>query len=180
MYSAKKVAGKKLYELARKGETVERKSFVANVYDLDILNTDLESGEKKLTIRVVCSAGTYVRTLGEDIGKALNAPAHLTALRRTAAGPFVIENAISLAELEKTADPVVHLRRIETVIADLPKIELTSERASATMNGMSTRVNRSELGNDAVISMYSPDGDLIAIGVYDSGEECIKPTIVLR
>jgi tRNA pseudouridine55 synthase len=180
MYSAKKVDGKKLYQLARKGETVERKSFVANIYELDILNTDLESGEKKVTIRVVCSAGTYVRTLGEDIGKALNTPAHLTALRRTAAGRFVIENAIPLAELENAADPVVHLRPMETLVAELPKVELMGERAIATMSGMSTRVDRPDLRDKAVISMFSPDGHLVAIGAYDSGEGRIQPKIVLR
>src|SRR5687768_6101207 len=112
MYSAKKIGGRKLYELARKGETVERKPFVANIYELEVLNTDLDSIEKKITIRVVCSPGTYVRTLGEDIGKALNIGAHLTSLRRTAAGQFSIANAVSLAELQDAPNPAGYLQTI--------------------------------------------------------------------
>lgn len=92
MYSAKKVAGKKLYELARKGEEIERKPVDVTIHELTLTSYD----HPRLAFRVRCSAGTYVRTLAHDIGKALETGAYLESLRRTAIGDFSVEKAAKL------------------------------------------------------------------------------------
>src|SRR3989440_2364366 len=106
MYSAKKVQGKKLYEMARRGVEVERKAVRVTIHELEAVPHDGEmlsrndDGTYDLSIRVVCSAGTYIRTLAETIGDRLGTPAHLASLRRTRAGNFCVEDAISLDELK--------------------------------------------------------------------------------
>src|SRR6266481_3957310 len=109
MYSAKKVAGRKLYELARRGEVIERQpvrvkisEFAANA-EGDAYLTDNEDGTRDLRVRVVCSAGTYIRTLAEDFGKKLGMGAHVAALQRTHAGQSRIGDAITLDRLNEVA-----------------------------------------------------------------------------
>ena len=179
MYSAKKVAGKKLYEHARKGEEIEREPAKIKIDEIRIMETDLDSTEPSSRILVIASAGTYIRTLAEDIGKALGTSAHLTELRRTAAGEFRLESAVPLEKLEEDTDPTKYLLPIEMIVADLAKLELPNERVSATLSGMSTRIPRDDLEDQASIAMFSPDDRLIAVGVYDAIESCIKPKIVL-
>jgi tRNA pseudouridine55 synthase len=95
MYSAKKIGGKKLYELARAGETIERQP-----NEITILNLELLSFEPPhATFRALCSSGTYVRTLAHDIGQTLGCGAYLTALRRTKIGDLSVKDAIPLADL---------------------------------------------------------------------------------
>ncbi|OGF25688.1 tRNA pseudouridine(55) synthase TruB [Candidatus Falkowbacteria bacterium RIFOXYB2_FULL_47_14] len=98
MYSAKKINGKKLYELARKGVEVERAPVAINIYELELSSYDWPL----LAIRVKCSSGTYIRALAHDIGQALGCGAYLEELTRTAVGDFQIANAKTLEELEKT------------------------------------------------------------------------------
>ncbi len=92
IFSAIKKDGKRLYELARKGETTEIKSRAVTISELEITNVDLP----KVDFRVVCSKGTYIRSLAYDFGKALNSGAHLSKLRRTKIGDFSVENATSI------------------------------------------------------------------------------------
>src|SRR5206468_11438496 len=100
MYSAKKQAGKKLYELARQGKEVERKPVKVLIKELELIEPDeIRTPHSALRIRVVCSAGTYIRTLGEDIGRRVGVGAHLTELRRTRAGKFTLDQSMSLNEL---------------------------------------------------------------------------------
>jgi len=110
MYSAKKLGGRKLYELARRGEEVERQPVRITVSEFELsskngsflnLNSD---GTTDLQVRVVCSAGTYIRTLAEDLGKRLDVGAHLVELRRTRAGRFKIHDAITLERLVEFSD----------------------------------------------------------------------------
>jgi len=96
MYSAKKIAGKKLYEHARKGVEVERQPITVNIREINVINNASPTPRSALRIRVVCSAGTYIRTLAEDIGKKLGTRAHLAELRRTRAGRFGIDQGITL------------------------------------------------------------------------------------
>lgn len=95
MYSAKKVAGKKLYELARKGEEIERKPVNVTIHELALISYS----HPRLAFKVRCSAGTYVRTLAHDIGAALGTGAYLEALRRTKIGEFTVENAATLDDM---------------------------------------------------------------------------------
>src|ERR1700716_561044 len=106
MFSAKKVAGRKLYELARRGEQVERQpvavkiSEFATIPDGAVPNEN-DDGTRDLKVRVVCSAGTYIRTLAEDFGKQLGVGAHVAELRRTRAGQFKIADALTLDRLNE-------------------------------------------------------------------------------
>jgi len=97
MVSAKKHKGKKLYELARKGITVERKPCNIKIYEIDLLDFNLP----EIVIRIKCSKGTYVRTLCEDIGKALGYPAHMSALTRSVSGRFSLKEAVNLNNISE-------------------------------------------------------------------------------
>ena len=100
MYSALKVNGKKLYELAREGREVERKPRPVTIYGITVLNIKLP----EVTFRVSCSKGTYIRTLCHDIGVKCGCPAAMKSLKRTKAGPFLEEDSITLTELERLRD----------------------------------------------------------------------------
>ncbi|MFD1018229.1 tRNA pseudouridine(55) synthase TruB [Thalassobacillus hwangdonensis] len=105
MYSAVKVNGKKLYEYARKGETVERPSRKVQIHQIELLSSSLseQDGKVHFPIRVTCSKGTYIRTLCVDIGAALGYPAHMAHLVRTRTGDFGKEDCYSIEEVEKHA-----------------------------------------------------------------------------
>jgi tRNA pseudouridine55 synthase len=179
MYSAKKVEGKKLYELARRGETIERQPIKVTIYELALLETHLEGEPKTATMRVTCSAGTYIRTLAEDIGKALGTPAHLTSLRRTAVGKFDLPYAVTLDEFKKERSPWLRLLAWNQLVAHLPQVDLPEERVGPTLNGLSTRVDREDLEDGNAVNMFEPDGSIIAVGFFDASERCVRPKIVL-
>ncbi|HMT06905.1 MAG TPA: tRNA pseudouridine(55) synthase TruB [Pyrinomonadaceae bacterium] len=176
MYSAKKVDGKKLYELARKGETIERKAVKVNISNLEITS---EIRLTDLGIRVRCSAGTYIRTLAEDIARAAGSAAHLAELRRTAAGSFTIDQAITLDELQQLDDPTSALTPMETAVAHLPEFVLREDRVAKTRNGMSTRTFDVEFAENEPIRMTTESGELVAIGYYNDTEKVVQPKIVL-
>jgi tRNA pseudouridine55 synthase len=103
MYSALKVDGQPLYKRARAGEEVERSARPVHIHHFDLL--DYAPGEAaEISVDVLCSKGTYIRALAEDLGAALNLPAHVKTLRRTQAGPFGLTNAVTLAQLEAVVD----------------------------------------------------------------------------
>jgi tRNA pseudouridine55 synthase len=97
MYSALKHKGQRLYKLARKGETVERKTRQITIYNTDILNFY----NPNLTLKVECSKGTYIRTLADDLGRKMNSLAYLYGLKRTRTGSYNLENALSIELLQK-------------------------------------------------------------------------------
>ncbi len=179
MYSAKKVEGKKLYELARKGVEIERKPVAVSVHSLEVFKSEVESPESAFRIRVACSAGTYVRTLAEDIGRELGVGAHLTALRRTRAGRFTIDQAVTLDELPNSQSPPAHLRPLEEAVENLPEFVLRDDRVAKTLNGMSTRDLSGAFTAGEQIRMTTPTGALIAIGFYDDSEKIVQPKVVL-
>lgn len=98
MVSAKKYKGKKLYQLARKGKSVPREPCLIKIHEIELLDFNLP----EIVFRVRCSKGTYIRTLCEDIGKALNYPAHMSALKRTRSGRFSLDQASDLGSVEKS------------------------------------------------------------------------------
>ncbi len=98
MYSAKKIHGRRLYELARAGETVERAPCRVTIHELELLNWNHPMAE----MRVVCSTGTYIRSLAADLGQALGSGAYLTELRRTRIGKFRVEDALEPKQFEKS------------------------------------------------------------------------------
>ncbi|MGD8407484.1 MAG: tRNA pseudouridine(55) synthase TruB, partial [Thiohalophilus sp.] len=143
MHSAIKVNGQPLYKLAHQGKEIAREPRRITIYSLDLIS--LEGDE--LVLDVHCSKGTYVRTLAEDIGRELGCGAHLSALRRTAAGPFSIERAVSLAELEHLAEDGLagldrYLLPVEAALGDWPEIVLTDNTAYYLQQGQAVQIAR--------------------------------------
>ncbi len=180
MFSAKKVDGKKLYELARSGVEIERKAVKVEIKRIELINgDDIENELSSFRMRVVCSAGTYIRTLAEDLGRALGTGAHLNELRRTRAGAFSISTAHSLDEIDATADPGQMLLPMTDAVARFPSMKLNQERVARTLNGMSTRIQDGGFADGETVRMLGPDGDLIAIGIFDATENSVRPRLVL-
>ncbi len=183
MYSAKKVAGKKLYDLARQGVTVERNAAKVTVSKLEIISPLRASvnggGTWDLGLAVRCSAGTYIRTLAEDIGRKAGVGAHLAELRRTAAGKFAISQATTLEELAAASEPADALVPMELAVSHLPVFKVREDRVAKTRNGMSTRVFETGLADREVVRMVDASGDLLAIGFFDAAENVIQPKAVL-
>jgi tRNA pseudouridine55 synthase len=125
MYSAARYQGKRLYELAREGKTVERKSRSVTIYGLTLLGVDPStgSGQGAARLRVACSEGTYVRTLCHDLGEAMDVPAHMGALVREASGPFVLYEALTLEEIAHAPERALiapeHIIPFPTIVLDL-------------------------------------------------------------
>lgn len=178
MYSAKKVEGRKLYELARKGEKIERKAVPVAISKLELMDEPARS-QSAINIRVACSAGTYIRTLAEDIGRAVGLGAHLTALRRTRAGKFRIEDAITLDELAAIDDRSQRLVSMNEALGHLPEVGLADERVAKTLNGMSSRVGSLGLEDGSPVRLTDGRGRLIAVGEYDVNENSVRPVVVL-
>ncbi len=183
MYSAKKIDGKKLHESARKGIEVERSAARVTIHALDIIDgsgpTDLGLGTRDLGLRVSCSAGTYIRTLAQDIGRKLGSGAHLAELRRTRAGKFSIENAITLEELATLPDPASALIAMAEAISHLPKFTVAADRVDKTRNGLSTRVYEADFTDNAPIRMLDEAENLLAVGFFDAAENIVQPKVVM-
>jgi len=177
MYSAKKQGGKKLYELARQGKEVERQPVKVTISKLEIIDDDpFRVPQSTLRIRVVCSAGTYIRTLAEDIGRCIGVGAHLTELRRTRAGKFTLAESMLLDEIDPTS---ITLLPIEQAVSHLPQFQLESDRVEKTRNGLTTRVREQKFQTDVAVQMIDVDGKLVAIGEYEQNENQLRPRIVL-
>ena len=131
MYSALKVNGKKLYELARKGQEVERQPRPITVFEL----TNLGFDGTRLSLRVRCSKGTYIRTLCQDIGDALGCGGCMEALRRVRAGEYGIEDAVPLEQLLESETPERYLRSLDTMFAHCPAVTLTPNQEKRCRNG---------------------------------------------
>jgi tRNA pseudouridine55 synthase len=201
MYSAKKVQGKKLYELARRGVRVERAAVRVTIHELEVLKEtgggallrENVDGTCDLDVRVVCSAGTYIRVLAEDLGARLGAGAHLAALRRTRAGAFRIEEAATLELLAEKVEAGALGELLITPDAALPQmpfVHLTDEDARRARHGAAVRiasefVKRREgepvkLRDGELVKMRDgAAGHLIAVGVYDAGRESLQPRVML-
>jgi tRNA pseudouridine55 synthase len=179
MYSAKKVEGKKLYELARQGIEIERQPVLVNIYALDILDDAVRNFTSLVRIRVACSAGTYIRTLAEDIGRAIGTGAHLEELRRTASGRFTLNDATTIEDLMDQDKPASLLLPIRTAVASLPEFVLAADRAEKTKNGMSTRDLSGRFSRGELVQMIDENGELIAVGGFDGAEKVVQPKVVL-
>ncbi len=193
MFSAKKIEGKKLYELARKGIEIERKPVKVTIFELEILpqKTDSEIEKAKdglglgawdLGLKVSCSAGTYIRTLAEDIGRKIGTGAHLAELRRTRAGKFDLSKAVSIEELEK----IVSENRLAEIIismseaiSHLPEISLSEDEITKTRNGLKLRKKDFNADDNQPVRLTDVRGNLVAVGFYNERENFVQPKIVL-
>ncbi|MGX9133708.1 tRNA pseudouridine(55) synthase TruB [Rummeliibacillus sp. JY-2-4R] len=140
MFSAVKVNGRKLYEYARNGETVERPTRQITIYSIELLSDDevYEGKTINFPVRIACSKGTYIRTLAVQIGEALGYPAHMASLIRTKSGTFTKEDCVTLEKLQELATSN-HLEEcikpLEYALIDFPKIEITLDTHKKITNG---------------------------------------------
>ncbi len=182
MVSAVKVDGKRLYDLARAGEVIEREARSVEIYQLDI--TDLVASDyPEVTFDVVCSTGTYVRTLADDLARAVGGRAHLTALRRVRNGSIGVADAVSVGTIEAaasdgTADSLV--ASSGTVLADIPVREIPEPHVAAALNGVAIPTANLEDGDslsEADLVRLVAGGDLI--GVYRIEGPVAKAEVVI-
>lgn len=179
MYSALKHEGQPLYKLARKGIEVERKPREVTIYDINLLNIDLPY----VTFHIVCSKGTYIRTLCDDTGKKLGVGAHLFELERTAIGPFRIEDSLSFDELKNVDINEAGIKGIYTMdnaLSWMPELKIDDVTVRAVKHGNPIRIaTLSDAYNKAEgVRIKSPDGDLLAIGSYSPERNIIKMDVV--
>ena len=184
MYSAKKIRGKKLYEHARRGQVIERESVQLVIKQLDLLRAKnpvavSPGSDTSIPVRVVCSAGTYIRQLAEDIGRKIGVGAHLTGLRRTRAGRFSLDDAVTLDQLENAEDPANRLMPMELAVEHLQSITLAADRVEKTRNGLSTRIADGDFAHNMPIRMIDETGGLVAVGTFDRTENAVIPKVVL-
>ena len=170
MYSAVKKNGQRLYDLARKGMEVEREGRRVTVYRLELLSFDAE--EQSGTIAVSCSKGTYIRTLIDDLGRALGTGAVMTALRRTEACGFTLEDCVTLEMLRKLSESGEMggiLRPVDRLFADFFPLAVSDAQAKRFQNGGALELSRTALRNEAVpdgtrCRVYSRGGEFLGLG----------------
>ncbi len=167
-YSAIKLQGRKAYELAREGKPVKLDPRNVTVYEL----TKLEYEPPDLSVRVECSAGTYIRSLAHDLGQALSTGAHLSALRRLRAGPFGLQDAVRLDELQEAMRRGVWqtlVRPAAEALPDLPIVTLEETELQRIRNGL--RIPSKD-GATGMARALDPGGELVAILVSaENGQE---------
>lgn len=194
MYSAKKVGGRKLYELARRGEEIERQAVPITVSEFEALPVSgslfrwNEDGTCDFSVRVVCSAGTYVRALAQSLGERLGVGAHLAELRRTRAGEFRIEDAGTLEELAEILAASDHGSSLAEIVlspddalSHLPFIDLTDSQVRRTCHGVDLRLNEVKpdwLDGQQVRLRYQ-SGALAAIAIYDRALNRLHAKVVI-
>ncbi|WP_416138990.1 tRNA pseudouridine(55) synthase TruB [Halomonas sp. HK25] len=169
MYSALKHQGRKLYELAREGKSIERAARRVTVYDARLLAFEGEAFE----LEVKVSKGTYVRTLAEDIGGALGTGAHISALRRLETGPFTAKGMLTLEALEALPDQVAReatLLPVDVLVAHLPRLELDASAAARLTLGQAARTDASGIGIGETARLYC-DGAFLGLGAVTAPQE---------
>lgn len=172
MYSAIKQNGKKLYELARQGISVEREKRKITIFNIDILDIDTEN--ETVTIHVVCSKGTYIRTLCEDIGMKLGCGAYMNTLRRTASGQFSIDDAYTIEQLESISDTET-LEKIliptDSLFFMYEKITVNERQKNFILNGV--RVRYRGLCENRLYRVYDEKDNFLCIS------QCVEERLTI-
>lgn len=202
MYSAKKIDGVKMYELARKGIEVERKAVEIEVREFELVDEeedlnrrDAESAEEAqrffkinedgtvdVRVRVVCSSGTYVRVLAEDLGARLGLGAHLSALRRTRAGEFDLSCAVTLEALQGLSErdeSISEILPMRLALSKLASVHLNAEALARVRHGRAVMFERESLGDGETVRLLDEAGELIALGRYDAERGTVQPRVLL-
>ena len=161
MYSALKVNGQKLCDLARKGKEVERKPRPITIHELTLLGME----DDGIRLRVRCSKGTYIRTLCKDIGQTLGCGGCMAALRRVTAGEYTIEESVPLAELLESEDPEAYLRPVDTMFRNYPAVTLSEKQTLRCRNGNSFSVKM----ENGTYRAYSQSGEFLMLAKVEDG-----------
>lgn len=186
MYSAVKVKGKRLYEYAREGMTVDRPTRKVSILSLELMNEphkSEETGNVEFTIRVTCTKGTYIRTLAVDIGKALGFPAHMSSLVRTQSGPFSLDETVTLEELECCSQKEESLKQfllpMETALSIFPSVTVSDQVEKQILNGTVLEQTK-ELSNPRT-AVYNERGECLAIYIpHPERSGWVKPEKVIK
>jgi tRNA pseudouridine55 synthase len=161
-YSAVKVGGRKLYEAAREGERLEAEPRPIRVDAFDLVSCK----SPDVTFRVTCSGGTYVRVLVSDVGASLSCGAHLIALRRTAIGPYSVDDAVAP---DRAGEPLP----LDAAVGHLPRLDLDADEAVAASHGRPL----GPAGLTGPYGVFGPDG--LLIGVYEDDGPRARPQVIL-
>lgn len=183
MYSAVKIDGKRLYELAREGKTVERKSRKVTIHEINLLDFQLELDQPRVTFSVVCSKGTYIRTLCVDIGKALGVPAAMAHLTRTMSGGITKESCLTLEQIEELQqagklnnhlipadEAITHLERA-SVPESIGRLALMGQKVGLAHSGIHLDI----MQNEQLVRLYNEHGSFLGIFQIDFGSAVFKP-----
>lgn len=178
MYSALKVNGRRLYELAREGREVERRARSVVIHELEILELKIPV----VKMRVVCSKGTYIRTLCADIGEKLGCGGTMRSLRRTRVGRFGLEQAVTLGQLQELKDTgrlTEALHPVESCFQDCPVLHANGEAMKFLENGNAVYPGQTEekqvYGGGQWVRFHRPDGSFAGIYAYDEMEKRYRP-----
>ena len=161
MYSALKVGGQKLVDLARKGKEVERKPRPITIHELTLLS--FEGAQARLRVR--CSKGTYIRTLCKDIGEALGCGGCMAQLRRVSAGEYTIEESVPLLQLLEEQEPEKYLRGVDTMFCNHPMVTLTPNQEKRCRCGNSFSLKLP----DGTYRAYSQGGEFLMLAKVENG-----------
>ncbi len=177
MYSAIKINGRRLYELAREGKSVERKSRSVTIYELEILSIELP----RVKMRVSCSKGTYIRTLCADMGESLGCGGCMESLVRTASGQFAIENAYTLSQVEelmKKGEIDSALLPMDRAFSKLEAYSVEPQLDKAVRNGSKIFIKEKFKDNEE-IRLYDSESSFIGIYKYSSENSVLSPVKIL-
>ena len=163
MFSAIKIGGQKLYELARKGQEVERKSRAVTIYELELRK---ELGQDEYLLRVLCSKGTYVRTLCHDIGQALGCGGCMSSLRRTMAAGFTLADAVTLEDVQAQGEAL--LQPVDSLFADAPAYHIHHAKVEALCRNGNAFTVHDDLP-DGTYRVYGMDGSFLCLSRLESG-----------
>lgn len=178
MYSAVSVNGKRLYELAREGKTVEREPRKITVFSLKLLSYD--EAQRCGSLEIACSKGTYIRTLINDIGDALGCGGIMTSLVRTSACGFGLDKCVTLEQLQETAEENAgfgqYIYPIDKVFSFLPKVRLAPAQEKMYRNGIRLDINRLSMEdrNGDRHSVYGAEGNFLGTAVVIREEGLLR------
>jgi tRNA pseudouridine55 synthase len=183
MYSAVKVGGKKLYELARSGQSVERLPRKVVIYQLDILHVHTADDYPEMTMRVRCSKGTYIRTLCVDIGKALNVPAVMKQLTRTAAGNIRLHDCLFVEEVERLYQGgrlAEKILPVDQAVAHFPSAVVGKDAVRKALSGNALAFHQLSGVPSAggLLRLYAPSGSFLGIFAVHAEKQEVVPVKV--
>ncbi len=183
MFSALKVNGKRLYEIAREGKTVERKPRAVHIYNIELLHTNLDSSEPEFTFSVECSKGTYIRTLCVDIGRALGVPASMAHLTRTMSGGITEQSCLTLEEIEQLSEAGGIEERLlssDSAVAHMEKVVLDDPFAARVLNGQRIKLHHADgqtenMHDGQLIRLYNKSMVFLGVFQIDTVKSIFKP-----
>jgi tRNA pseudouridine55 synthase len=181
MYSAVKVDGKRLYELARQGVEVERKSRIVTIHEIEILQMELNLEHPEISFRVKCSKGTYIRTLCVDIGKALGYPAVMSELIRTTTGSIGREQCFTFEQIELFQQQGILKDKIipaEKALGHMPSVHLNEPQTRKALLGQKISFESTTAMNAQLYTAFSADSQFIGIFQWDKDTQELQPVKV--